>query len=1309
MKANKFMRAFSLILSLCLLLSANTFVVFAEDSVAAEESEKATLSTENGENIFSDSIDYANAMANGITANYIDENRDGYTVKNQNMSLDYYLTIAKNKQVASLKSASGKEYLAGTMDAYVKMTDGGIYYTSQSANTARVNIYKHGYYYYDVHVLNQSFGGDLPTSTSKAIDVSQFTGTNGVENKTTANGELSYTATTTNPYVYVPHKTTLGYHSCTKYAASSYNAIRFTAKTSDPNATTGKIYILANGETAHSEAQSVSFNLANDGEYHTYTVFINGVSNYTGDVCGIRFDIGKTVGETVSIKDISIVNVTGSIPNIRLDRTFHTYSDKLHQELHFVALENITGISEVGMITELAQSTVDALVVKDASGTHTTLDSVDWSTAEYVGFHVTGVGVFGYVLPVHDNSGTLTVTLADGYYTITQTSTPANGTINAYPVDDATTTDVNEAKVTNTTNDYRMGQRIYTDENDTLDAFIAEAENERNPLSTITCDTSYTYDALRGAYKLSIGGTGFNTPFYAEWNRHYSSTATFTGDDSDRKIYVYSSYANGGCVENAALLDGNNMLLPIPMEVSKNFGGENEEPIYYAGDMEYSETVFPISLGANESLTFTVLNLYQNWGKMPLKQLSSIQFFQPYYHLSVGTTETSCIAPWFGARDLWTLPDFRSQSMKYWFELEGDDYSNQPQHTHAGYQYFLQYTDAAGNKNGTENISNIINSSGPVYADVDMSYISDDGKIKVTYRHIEMPQTDELRAYYEIEYEILDTVTVNDFANNFSFYSFEGYSGYYQKLGYLGESGVVHKATNGTDTAEMLVLGKECPYVALYDLYSDSERWAANNANLGFVLYDSEIVIGGVERNDNFVIVGKNYVYSLSMDLGTVTLNPGDTINLNMIISPWGWTDSADDTNMQNIRANTCLDPLTVTVGEGSKIDSPFVPRVKSTNGESVEFTLSGGTNNVAVHTYGFNKLTAPKIYEKINGNWVEYDVSSYGTPDSHGYHHSYDGYMVYSDDDETYSYAFAVDMTDVESRTFKVVAADDFAGWPEENAIDMDHPLNVYITPGEIQLIAPSKHGIRTTHYMDNGSYIRLYSNGTTEGYFNAYTGSSSIVTGQYVVVKYRLPSTNTDTVSSFDIYCSTVNSSAQGSDYFAINNVAINDGEWHVLVVDLSKFGKESTFDKNGNGEYAAKYLRFDVFQAGVSNETCIDIAYIGMSDDLRDVCMLNRELGDESFKLSTGSNSSTDDDTYSYVPKYGDMDNSGEINILDIVELRKYIVDDSSSKTVYGADANGDGFTDSKDLILLRQYLANYNYGTGESTVVLGKQSN
>ena len=39
-------------------------------------------------------------------------------------------------------------------------------------------------------------------------------------------------------------------------------------------------------------------------------------------------------------------------------------------------------------------------------------------------------------------------------------------------------------------------------------------------------------------------------------------------------------------------------------------------------------------------------------------------------------------------------------------------------------------------------------------------------------------------------------------------------------------------------------------------------------------------------------------------------------------------------------------------------------------------------------------------------------------------------------------------------------------------------------------------------------------------------------------------------------------------------------------------------------------------------------------------------------------------------------------------------------------YG-DSNGDGKKDSKDIVLLKRYLANYDYDTGTSTVPLGPQ--
>ena len=75
------------------------------------------------------------------------------------------------------------------------------------------------------------------------------------------------------------------------------------------------------------------------------------------------------------------------------------------------------------------------------------------------------------------------------------------------------------------------------------------------------------------------------------------------------------------------------------------------------------------------------------------------------------------------------------------------------------------------------------------------------------------------------------------------------------------------------------------------------------------------------------------------------------------------------------------------------------------------------------------------------------------------------------------------------------------------------------------------------------------------------------------------------------------------------------------------------------------------------------------------------------------------------------YGDANGDGSINIRDVVLIRKYLADydyDTESSSVDiapGADANGDGEVSIRDVVLLRKYLADYDYETGESGIVLG----
>ncbi len=77
------------------------------------------------------------------------------------------------------------------------------------------------------------------------------------------------------------------------------------------------------------------------------------------------------------------------------------------------------------------------------------------------------------------------------------------------------------------------------------------------------------------------------------------------------------------------------------------------------------------------------------------------------------------------------------------------------------------------------------------------------------------------------------------------------------------------------------------------------------------------------------------------------------------------------------------------------------------------------------------------------------------------------------------------------------------------------------------------------------------------------------------------------------------------------------------------------------------------------------------------------------------------------------YGDANGDQIIDMKDVVLLRKYMAEfdyDLNTSTVAveaGADVNGDGVFDMKDVVLLRKYMADFDYDTGTSGVALGPQ--
>ncbi|MBQ8409521.1 MAG: hypothetical protein IJY39_11740 [Clostridia bacterium] len=1268
-----------------------------ESNTSAVETEEDTTPKLEGE--YALLIENADRLKNDVTSYFTNAAREYYRIENNNMNLDYVLTSAQD-QLATITNKKGGTYIEDTMDVFIKMKSGKTYYASGSQISATANLYRYGYYYYDAQFYNQNFVNEITVTDKQPVKLALFRGAHDMSRPEVTNGVLSTTIeSTADPYITAANL---------KISTEKYNALQITMKTT--SSTEVNMFFVAGSHGGFSEDQRIDFQPIPDGEFHTYTIYFSaGVNDYTGTLSQLRFDFNGIVGETVEISEITALSTNNNdAPSIVMGRNLHVYSDKMHQVIRLIAEKDTTDIAEVGMITKIAASTVDKLIVKDKNGLHEKLDGVDWASAEYIGFDVKNVGIFGYILPLHKESGSMTVALEGENYVITQTTTPEDGTILA-PIPASSNKDqvvINFKGQSNdpyhSVNEFDFGQRIYTDATHSFDAFLHEAECERNPLTSdnIKINTEKTakatfdgYDPLRGIYCFTVPeSTGFNAAFYNHPNKHCPLSFSITGDDKDRDIYVLA-YAFTTSIECAAVLDKNDMMLPIPIEVSKNFSNEFEEPVFAWGDIRYGEARIPMVIKSGETQELTILHLYQNWGNYPLKQISSIQFFAPYYHLSTGCTESNCISSYYVySKDLQMLPDHRAMSAPIW--------ATDPQHTNGGNHSYLQYTDADGNYYATEDIVNVIESAGPTYADIELNYLSDDGKIMATYTHMEFPQVDENRTFYEMEYEVLEDVSFKNFATDFSFYAVRAINGNYVKVGYLDENNkpaIVSTGKNGEET--LYKLGDEYPY---FDMFQIPEL--DDYVNVSFIIRDAKIVIGGKEVDPGFVIVEKGHKTRLSLDLGEVTLKKGDHITIHAIIMPWGsqetdYSAKQPDINVLNVRQDSIIDPLKVTAGANAEtIDSVWLPKIKSTDGKSAEFTLSGGENNVAFRVYGFKMLTAPKLYEKIDGEWVLIDVSSLNNPDKEGNYHAYDGYAVHYDSDGTFSYSFVTTLTGDQKRTFKVVADEEFKGWPEQNIV-VEDPTDIYFNPTEIGYSATAS---QATYEIDkDGQYIRIFGDGESpEKYFSFNVSTDSGITGQYAIIKYRLPVENDTDLGHFQIYTGTKSPAIVGTGDWLVARDVKKDGQWHVMVIDISAFNLPE-YVANADGTYSAKYFRFDLFNAKMSESSYIDVAYIAMCDSLDKIMEFNQDIlsvelveseyGSKTVYTASGSSEPTAEDLLNvYIGasalKATSTSGTGKVELLteDKTEFVRYWGDGAAAEA-YSNIYNGDGKVSGKYIVI------------------------
>lgn len=658
--------------------------------------------------------------------------------------------------------------------------------------------------------------------------------------------------------------------------------------------------------------------------------------------------------------------------SFKVDKNYHVYGDRIYQQYSIYSDNSSAYFGEFGCEIMIPAANVEDLETADT----------------YAAFIIKDTGVLGFI---GDN---IAVEKIGGNYFVTQTAVTEEHSVPKY----------DEADYPYVT----FGSRIYTDSSDNFEGVKRAAYEEYNPLSVTVGENNArcvfdSYDRLRGCYTFECDGTDFNI-YYRDPSFHFNMPFTFTGDDTDRKVYV-RFFGSCGCLESAALLDENDVLCPADVEVCKNFCGDGGEDFYSVKDFQYGDSFVPLVIEAGKDNTWKMLHVYCDWGTFPQKQLSSIEFHTSYYHISTGTTESNCIAPYYVfAKDGWTLPDFRCASGNIW--------AGQPQFNSVGILKFVVQNGKYGEFAGS-----IIDSAGKAYIDVTDSYVSDNGAYTYSTRHVEFPQRDENRTFYNVRIDFNEDVTIKDFSDKFDIFSFNGRFVAFNKLGYLDVNNVPSELPANTGGREnRVLLGGDRPYFGLYSCTDETKDDIVSGfgCNFAMIIRDSKIICGGEEKDIPFAIrfSGKknNSDVALTLDADKLAFKAGDSMEFNVILLPWGVGTETDDSTVRNVRNEQEM-ILTASIGE--KVADSIVPAVRVNEEGKAEFTVTGGNNNIAVRVDGITSPGKPVI-EKADGSgtFAPYDVSVHG----------YDGYSVTVADDGTYSVSF-VFAADGSAQTFRFSA----------------------------------------------------------------------------------------------------------------------------------------------------------------------------------------------------------------------------------------------------------------------------------------------
>jgi len=561
------------------------------------------------------------------------------------------------------------------------------------------------------------------------------------------------------------------------------------------------------------------------------------------------------------------------------------------------------------------------------------------------------------------------------------------------------------------------------------------------------------YRSQKGFFEITTGYRGPRN-FETAWtnpNQRYEVQLTVAAPDGMPPAELICNVRNDyGVLEGAVVTDSDGYPLPVQVQVSKNFAGENEEG-EAEGDAPYGEAYVPIPVAPGKPFKGRVYHLFGNWGTHPLKQISSIRFFRHYFHASLGPTETFCYVPFEYPRD-----DGRNFFMADVRGLSRDMWPGQPQHDHVSVIGILRYKSGGRWVNNQLQDTRIYLTS-PNLANFALDYVSEDGKIATTLEVFEVPQDDEARSFVKMTIDVLEPVEIEgDSARNLRFlnaglYIFKHTWPHAAYTAQDGTTATVDIPADGRWVMEGVPMGASTPTFAA--------AYPHESGNIAFVVNRVSGTLGGqpIESFGISCYGGEEWTELFLTAPGNIArLEKGDQLEAHLFAMPYG--DGNSDYKPAEKQVTLYGDGLAqVDVHHGEAIPG-YPRRIRADARGFAEFTLTGGDNWTPILIEGFSSHRGLMLWEKTGHDWLFHDQQVYGN----------DWYQTYAAADGSVGFVVVVKVRPGQSHHYLVTAA------PHASAITQ-HNGFVTVTGGPMDFVSPVPFaGLKSTPVAGSG-LVRL------------------------------------------------------------------------------------------------------------------------------------------------------------------------------------------------------------------------------------------